>query len=305
MKVLVMGSGGVGGYYGALLARMGHNVTFIARGPHLEAMQRDGLRVESDDEPPFTVPVKAMPRPVAGAPNDLVIFAVKAYDTATAAAIIRPIVHAQTMVLSLQNGVDSGDQLTAEVGADHVLAGPVYVVSSIASPGVVRRTGAVNRVVFGPLSPAATTRASEILAEAIAAGWPAELTAHPLRELWTKLAFLGPFAATTTLTGVTAEQLRSDPSSAALVRAVMAEYVAVATAEGADLPANAMDAAFETLMRYPGEATSSMARDREAGKRLETEALVSTVSRRGKDRAVPTPITNMLTALLAPLTQGT
>ncbi len=299
-----MGSGGGGGYYGALLARAGHDVTFIARGAHLEAMQSSGLRVESDQEPPFSVPVRAMPRPIAGPPDDLVIFAVKTYDTASAAAIIHPCVRDKTMVLSLQNGVDSGDRLAAELGADHVLVGPVYVVSAIASPGVIRRTGDVNRVVFGPLTAAAATPASEIAAVVVAAGWPAELTTQPRRELWTKLAFLGPFAAATTLTGIAADPLRDNPSSAALIREVMAEYVAVAMAEGADLPPGATDAAFETLMRYPSQATSSMARDREAGRRLETDALVGTVSRRGEACGIPTPATDTLNQLLAPLALG-
>ena len=299
-----MGSGGVGGYYGALLARAGHDVTFIARGAHLDAMQRGGLRIETDQEPPFSLPVKAMPRPIAGPPTDLVLLAVKTYDTPDAAAIIHPCVSSQTMVLSLQNGVDAAGQLADAVGADHVMVGPVYVVSAIAAPGVIRRTGYVSRVVFGALTTEGQARAAGILDEVTRAGWPAELSSHPMRELWAKLAFLGPFAAVTTLTGLSAGPLRTDPGSAALIRDLMAEYVAVAIADGVDLLPDAADAAFETLMRYPAEGSSSMARDHEAGRRLEVDALVATVARRGGARAVPTPVTDVLLGLLAPLAQG-
>ena len=304
MRVLVMGAGGVGGYYGGLLARAGHDVTFVARGAHLQALQRNGLTVESEHEPPFTLPVRATAQPGAEHEADLILLTVKTYDTAEALALIRPAAGPGTMVLTLQNGVDSGEAIAATLAQGHVAEGPVYVVSSITSPGVVRQTGGVNRVVAGAHDDASRPRIEALASELRIAGWPMELTDHPQRELWAKLAFLGPLAIGTTLTGLSAGALRSHAASAALLRQLVEEYVGVANAQGVGLGPDASARAMATLERYPADGTSSMARDQEAGRRLEAEALVGSVVRRGKASGVATPATEMAYRLLAPLIDG-
>lgn len=304
MKVLVMGAGGVGGYYGGLLAKVGHDVTFVARGAHLEALQRDGLTVESQHEPTFTLPVRATAKPGAEHAADLVLIAVKTYDTADALGMANDAVHDDTTVLTLQNGVDSGEVIAAGLARGHVAEGPVYVVSSITSPGVVRQNGDISRVVIGAREAASLSRVEALVAELRSAGWPVEFTDHPQRELWTKLAFLGPLAIGTTLTGLPAGPLRSNEESAALLRQLTEEYVAVANAQGAELARDAAETALATLERYPVQGTSSMARDKEAGRRLEAEALVGSVVRRGRASEIATPATEAAYRLLAPLNGG-
>ncbi len=304
MRVLVMGSGSIGGYYGALLARADHRVTFVARGAHLDAMQQHGLRVEQADGLPFVIPVHAMSTPEPATIMDLVLFTVKAYDSEEAVQRIRPAMGPHTMVLTLQNGVDSGDVLAAALGRERVLEGAAYIEAVVKSPGVVAQLGGTQRVLFGESSGEETPRARQLLDQLREAGWNVEISPHIKRELWSKLAFISPFAAVSTITGLPMGPLRECPECLELMKESVGEVVAVGNAEGAALPPDAEERALEALRAFPATGLSSMLRDRLAGKRLEVEALVGTVVRRGKRRQVPTPVTRSLYALLAPMKEG-
>jgi len=303
MNVLVMGTGGVGGYFGALLARAGHRVTVVARGSHLDALQKRGLRVETAVEDDFTVPVHALSITEPGLPADLVLVAVKSYDLDEAISLIRPAVGPNTTLLTLLNGVESGEQLAAEFGPDHVLDGVVYIESFIREPGIIAQLGGPRRVVFGNRNGPNGEREGMLLETFEAAGWNVELTQNVPQALWTKFAYLGPFAACNTATGLGSARLCATPESASLLEQMVSEYVAVGNAEGAELPADFIDG---VLARYRSSTigATSMLRDRISGKRIEYEALVGSVLRRGKALDIPTPVTATLYALLKPMADG-
>ena len=301
MNVLVMGAGGVGGYFGALLARAGHPLTVIARGAHLDAVRANGLRVESAIEPPFTVSADAHDAPPPDCRPDLVLFTVKSYDVAEAVERIRPAVGPDTVALTLLNGVNSGDALADAFGRDRVLDGVVYVESYVQAPGVIAQAGGPRKVTFGRRS-GNGDRERRLLGAFESAGWNVDLADDILVPLWQKLTFIGPFAAVNTITGLGTERLGASGECVRLLHAMMREYADVARAEGAALPSNAADAALERFHAFSG--MSSMLRDRIAGKRLESDALVADVARRGKARGVPTPATDAMSALLAPMSAG-
>lgn len=301
MNVLVMGAGGVGGYFGALLARAGHQLSVVARGPHLEAMRRNGLTVETAVEANFTVPVHAYTGPAPGGKADLVLFAVKSYDAADAIERIRPAVGPDTVILTLLNGVGSGSLLAGHFGPDRVLDGVVYIESYVQRPGVIAQAGGPRRVVFGRRG-GNRERERRLLSDFEAAGWNAALAEDILTPMWEKLTFIGPFAAVNTVTGLRAEMLCARTECEQLVHAMMAEYAAVGRAEGARLAEDAADAALERLRGFAG--LSSMLRDRMAGKRIEADALIGDVVRRAREHVVPAPITGTMHCLLAPMADG-
>ena len=303
MNVLVMGAGGVGGYLGALLARDGHRVTVIARGPHLDAIQQRGIRVETAAEPDFVVPVHALPAPEPGVAADLVLFAVKSYDTAEAIDRIRPAVGRGSTVLTVMNGVASGEQLAAAFGAERVLDGLIYIETYIGRPGVIVQAGGPRRVVFGNRNGPNGAREQALLGAFASAGWTAELSPHVLGDLWSKLSYIGPFAAVNTLTGLGSDALCAQPQCGQLLRGLVEEYAAVGNAEGARLDPSIVDITMQRMSASIA-SMSSMLRDRSAGKRLELHGLVGDVIRRGEARGVSTPIANTVHCLLAPLQDG-
>lgn len=303
MHVLVMGSGGVGGYFGALLARAGHEVSFIARGQHLDAINSRGLTVNSVVEPPFTINAKAMDS-IPQKPVNLILFTVKSADTAAAIQLIKPAVSEATAILTLQNGVDSVDELASRFGQARVLGGVAYLEVAISDPGTISQKGGPRRIIFGELESSATGRCENFLKEFQNAGWLAELSTNIKRDLWSKLAFIAPFAGVNTVTGLPAKVLRESPDSRSLIRNAMSEVVAVANSEDADMSTDAVEKAIATLDAFPPLGLSSMYRDRIAGKPLELEALIGTVIRRGMMRSVSTPTLSTIHALLTPMATG-
>jgi len=303
MEVLVMGVGGVGGYFGGLLGKAGHRVTAIARGAHLEALQSTGLRVETVVEDDFLVPVHALHTPEPGHSADLVIMAVKSYDLDDAVQRIRPAVGPNTTILTLLNGVESGEKLAKVYGPERVLDGLVYIESFIKAPGVVAQIGGPRRAVFGNRNGANGAREQHLLGEFTAAGWNVELADNAIGALWTKFAYLGPNAAFNTVTGLNSSQLCKSTDCMGLMRSMVEEYVAVGNAEGAQLPATLVDDLVDRFQN-PIIGVTSMRRDRLVGKRIEVDALVTSVIRRGEIAGIPTPVTAMMNALLQPMAAG-
>jgi 2-dehydropantoate 2-reductase len=303
MRVLVMGTGGVGGYFGALLGRAGHDLRVIARGAHLDALQTHGLSIETVAEDDFTVPVHALPAPEPDHKVDLVIVSVKSYDLDEAIAKFRPAVGPDTTVLTLLNGVESGERLSQVFGPERVLDGVVYIESFIKSPGVIAQVGGPRRAVFGNRNGPNGDREQRFFHDFLAAGWQVELAENVVNSLWSKYAYLGPYAAFNTVTGLDSAQLCKSPECESLMQRMVEEYIAVGNTEGAAFGSDAVEFIIDRY-RNPLVGQTSMYRDRLGGRRIEADALVGAVVRRGTLAGVPTPVAEMIYAMLQPMTAG-
>jgi len=298
MRIAVIGSGGIGGYYGALLAKAGHDVVFVARGAHLEAMQRHGLTIRTSGGE-TTVPVIAVADTGRVEPVELVLFCVKSYDTESAAPLLRPLMGRDTTVLTFQNGVDNADTIGSVVGSHAVLPGAVYVALQLVGPGVVLRTGGEGRMVFGELNGVGSERVQRIASAFQQSGIPHEVSPDIQRLRWEKFLFITGVGGVTALARAGIGPVLASPEGRTLLTASCDEIVAVAQAAGAPLTPAAARAAIEQAATVPPQWRSSMARDLEDGRRLEVEALSGAVVRRGLTHAVPTPIHQAILACLS------
>jgi 2-dehydropantoate 2-reductase len=298
MRVAVLGSGGIGGYYGALLARSGHDVAFIARGAHLEAMQRRGLTVRTS-EGESTIPVTASADTASVGTVDLVLFTVKSYDTETAAQALTPLMARHTAVITFQNGLDNVNAIAAVAGSEAVLAGAAYVALQLVGPGVILRTGSEGKTVFGELSGTLTERVQRIADAFRHSGIPHEVTPDIRRVLWDKFLFITGIGGVTALARSGIGPLLASAAGRSLLHAACAEVVAVAQAEGALLQPTAVDAVLAQAATLLAPWRSSMARDLEEGRRLEVDALSGAVVRRGLKQGIPTPVHQTIVACLS------
>lgn len=298
-RIAVMAAGGVGGYFGARLAAAGRDVVFFARGAHGEAMRARGLRVESALGSLHVDPVR-----VAGEAEDIgevdaVLFAVKLGDTETAAAALRPILKPGTPVFTFQNGVESATRIAAVLGEGHVVPGAAYIATTIAEPGVIRHTGTLARLVFGEIGGETTARVCAFRDDCIAAGIDVELAADPLLEIWNKFVRLAPLSGVTALTRSSIGPVRDNPDTFALLRAAIAEAVAVARAQGIALAGDIEERVLAWFGSLPGEMTSSMAHDLAAGRSLELPWLSGAVARLAEAHGVPAPTHRFIAQALA------
>ncbi|HYF93662.1 MAG TPA: ketopantoate reductase family protein [Symbiobacteriaceae bacterium] len=297
MRIAIMGSGATGSFYGAKLIRAGYDVTFIARGAHLQALQAEGLKVIGQEE--FHLPrVSATSDPSAVGPVDVIIFAVKAYDTDAAAQAIRPMVGPGTMVLPIQNGVDSSDRIGAAVGMDHMVGGLCRISVDIPAPGTVRLNSPFKEIVFGELSgePSARTTAFDTVLER--AGIPHKLTNEIKVEIWKKYVFITAMAGITGATRSALGPIRECPETFELYRKLAAEVVAVGRAEGVNLPVALADELYEQAKGLGAGLKASLLVDLEKGRRLEVETLQGTVCRLGRKLGAATPVMDVIYALL-------
>jgi 2-dehydropantoate 2-reductase len=303
MRIVIMGSGGTGGFFGAKLARAGEDVTFVARGEHLRAIQAGGLRVKSALEGEFTVRAPAVERLDEAPPADLVLFCVKSFDTEAAADVIRPVVGPDTGVLSIQNGVDNEDKLAAILGPGHVIAGIAEVFATIEAPGVISH-GLLGRLRFGEMSGKESVRVRAFLAACGQAGIPAELAADPLRMLWEKYVFLVAQSGMTALTRCPVGVLRALPETRAMYRRLFEELVRVGRAAGVGIDDTLTEAVLGRLDTLGPGAFSSLHFDLAHGKPLELEALQGHAVRLGERHGIPTPALAALYAALRPYRDG-
>lgn len=298
MKIAIMGAGGIGGFYGGLLARAGEDVIFIARGPHLDAMRNNGLRVLSHFGD-FDLPtVNATDDPAQVGPVELVVMTTKAYGLEAAARAIQPMVDAETLVLPLLNGVDIAERIGAVIAAEHVLGGLAKISSAIAEPGVIRQTSPFQQVLFGEFSGEPSPRVRAVEAVLKGAQIDAVLTPHIERELWNKFLFLAATAGMCALTRQPVGPVRSDPDTRELLESSMREIEAVARRKGVDLDEGIVAAALQGLPPPPPDMRPSMLLDLERGKPLELDALNGTVVRLGAELGVPTPVNRFIYAAL-------
>jgi len=299
MRIAVMGTGGVGGYFGALLARAGHEVTFVARGAHLAAIQQHGLRVESTLDGTFTVPGRAVSDTTQAGPQDLVLFTVKMYDNAAALAATEPLLGDDTIVLTLQNGIDNGEQLAAVYGAPRIMIGSAYMEGRVQEPGVVTQAGP-GAAAFGEMTPGITPRAQRLLHVCREAGWRVELYDNMPGMLWKKFAYIAGSAAVCAATNSDYQEMRAIPETRAIIQGAIEEVLAVGRARGAPILEDSLTWSMAALDQFPGTGRASLAKDFLAGNRVELDGITGTVVRLAREVGVPTPINDTLYAILKP-----
>lgn len=301
MKIAILGSGAVGGYYGARLARSGHDVTFIARGAHLAAIRERGIEIRSPALGDFVARARAEEDTAKLGPVDLVLVAVKSYDNPTALPLLRPLLGPETSVLTVQNGVDSPGEVAAVAGEAQTLGGTTYIATALEAPGLIVQTGDHRRIVFGEAFgdlPRVTPRVTRIH-EAFAG---ADIQSYPVGDgrvpIWEKFVFLAALAGFTGAARLPIGPVWGDAFTQGMFLAGCREIEAVARAEGVPVAADVVDRIVPYVDAIPGSMRSSLLIDLQQGKRIEVEALQGTVVRRGAALGVPTPIMSTLYAVL-------
>jgi 2-dehydropantoate 2-reductase len=308
MHFAILGSGAVGGYYGARLAWSGQKVSFLARGAHLRAIRDRGLMVWSPLGD-FTVRAQAEDDPAKIGPVDVVMLAVKTYDNASTLPLLKPLLGPSTVVMTLQNGVDSVDEVAAEVGQERVLGGPTYIATALTLPGLIEQTGTHRRIVFGEAF-GDRTRVSERVLKIADVLLAADIQAEPVADarvpLWEKFIYLAPFAAFTGAARLPIGPLWADPAIREQFMAAVAEVESVARAEGVAVrePASLREYVIKYVDVLPPTTRSSLLIDLQQGKRIEVESLLGSVVRRGTAAGVPTPIMAGLYSVLKPWASG-
>ena len=301
MRVAILGSGAVGGYYGAKLARAGQDVTFIARGAHLAAIRDKGLEIKSSVLGDFVARGRAEDDTSRVGPVDLVIVAVKAYDNATALPMLTPMLRDDTVVLTLQNGVDSVAEVAAVAGEARTLGGTTYIATALEAPGLIVQTGDHRRIVFGEVFgqlPRVTERVNRIHEAFAAADIQSAAVGDGRVPIWEKFIFLVSLAGFTGAARLPIGPVWGDPFTRAQFLAGCREIETLARAEGVPVPEDVVDRIIPYVDKIPGSMRSSLLIDLQQGKRIEVEALQGTVVRRGAARGVPTPIISTLYSVL-------
>jgi 2-dehydropantoate 2-reductase len=304
MRIAVMGAGGVGGYFGARLAHAGHDVAFVARGRHMEATRTKGLRVTS------ALGDVHLPKPtVSDDPAglgwfDVVLFAVKLWDTESAAAAIKPMLAAGGIVIPFQNGVESIERVGAVVGPGQVMGGVAYIAAKIAEPGVIAHTGTMARLQFGALSAEQRAAADALLAACKDAGIDAEIAADIRKALWMKFVFLVALSGVTAATRQPIGVIRADAEVRATFEAAMRETCELARARGIALPGDFVADRMRFGDGLPAEMRASMAHDLEAGNRLEAPWLSGAVARMAREAGLAAPVNATLYTVVKPYCDG-
>jgi 2-dehydropantoate 2-reductase len=301
MKILIAGSGGVGGYYGGLLAQSGNDVTFLARGEHLRAIRERGLQVKSVHGDFTVFPAQATDTPAEVGPVELILFCTKTYDTEHVAEALRPCVGADTAIISLQNGVDAAERIGAILGMEHVLGGATWISSAVEAPGVIRQFSQFRRIVFGELDGSITLRAQAIYQTLSATGATVELSENILSVLWTKFVFIAAVSGISSLTRLEMGEFRHVPETRALMTALMREVEALARAQNIALDADVVEKSLAFVDAAAPNIKSSMQRDVESGRRTELESMIGVICRKGREWNVPTPVADFVYAALLPV----
>ena len=305
MRIAVLGSGAVGGYYGARLARAGHDVTFIARGRHLEAIRDRGLEIRSPALGDFTVRAAAEEDTTKVGPVDLVIVAVKTYDNPTALPLVRPMLDRSgtATVLTVQNGIDSISELAANVGEAPVVGGTTYIATALSAPGLIEQTGTHRRIVFGEVFgslPRTSDRVARIHEAFASADIQSEPTGDGRVPIWEKFIFLVALAGFTGAARLPIGPVWGDPFIRAQFLEGCREIERVARAEGVPVAPDVIDRITKYIDGIPGSMRSSLLIDLSQGKRIEVEALHGSVVRRAAKAGVPVPIMATLYGVLKP-----
>jgi len=303
MKIAAIGAGGVGGYFGARLAQAGHDVSFLARGKHLAALQKDGLTLTSPHGD-AKLKIKVFERPADVGPVDLVMFAVKLWDTQSAAESIRPLLSKCGVVIPFQNGVESIESLRKIFPKEQVLGGSAYIATRIAAPGVIEHIGQMARMVFGPLVPSQRPVAESFLEALKKSGVNAELSDDVLRAIWEKFVSLVALSSATAVARAPVGVVRADADLRRLLEGAMRETWALARAKGVKLPDDFVEARMKWVDSLPAEMKASLAHDLEAGGRLEAPWLCGAVARMSREAGLEAPVNETVYAALKPYVDG-
>jgi 2-dehydropantoate 2-reductase len=303
MKIAVVGAGGVGGYFGGRLAEAGADVAFLARGAHLEAMRARGLRILSPKGDLHLPRVKAFGDPAEIGPVDVVLFAVKLYDVATALDRLPPLIGPTTAVIPLQNGVDSVATVSSAVGPGHTAGGTCYVSAVIAEPGLVRHT-AMDHLLFGELDRTRSPRLTAFKAACAAATFQSTLSDDIVLDIWTKFVRLSVMSGMTAVTRSPLGVIYRDPALWAMLQRAVREAMEVAHASGIPVAESTVADVARAYAALPPQTRSSMLEDLERGRRLELPWLSGAVVRIGREVSVPTPTHEFIAAVLGPHVNG-
>jgi 2-dehydropantoate 2-reductase len=305
MKIAVLGSGGVGGYFGARLAHAGYDVTFVARGKHLAAIRQDGLRIAS----PLGDLVVKSPNVVEDVSlvktADLVLVAVKLWDTESAAQSLKPLAEKGASVISFQNGVQKDDILARYLPASSIIGGVCYIAATIGEPGLIVHSGTLQKLAFGEYDGSRSPRVAAFYDACQKAGITAEISDDIKRLIWEKFVFLVGLSGTTTSIRQPIGPIRENPLTRAFLLRVMSEVVAVGRATGVNLPEHFANDRLAFCDTIPATMTSSMHHDLERGNRLELPWLSGAVSGFGSQLNIPTPNNSAIADVLALYTDGT
>jgi 2-dehydropantoate 2-reductase len=304
MRIAVIGAGGVGGGFGAALAKAGGDVTFVARGAHLAAMKKDGLKVQGGRGETHIVPTKATDNPAEIGPVDIVLFCVKLWDVESAGERIKPLIGKGTAVIPLQNGIDSHERLLPIIGGEALMCGVAQISASITAPGVITQVGTFMRMIFGELDGERSKRAEDLLALCQKAGFDATLSESILTDLWMKFILLATNASMTAATRQPIGKLRDDPDLRATFVAAFRETYEVGRDKGIALPTDAVERILDFVGHSPPAMKASMALDLDRGNRLELPWLSGKVVALGRELGVPTPTHSTLYAVLKPYAMG-
>ncbi len=301
MKILIMGTGGVGGYYGGLLAQQGNEVTFIARGAHLYAIRREGLKVKSIHGD-FTIsPANATDDPANVGPVDLILFTVKTYNTDEAAEAIRPAVGPRTVVMSLQNGIDAAERIGRAVGLEHVVGGATWLSSAVQEPGFIKQISQFRRIVFGELGGGSSERIQSIYEALKNSDITVEVSENIQKILWTKFVFIAAVSSIGSLTRLPMGDYRSVPETRTLLTYIMEEVTALAGAQGILLDPDVVQKSLDFIDNSAPHIKPSMQLDVESGHRTELESMIGVIGRKGRELGIPTPASDFVYASLLPI----
>jgi 2-dehydropantoate 2-reductase len=301
MRIAIVGSGGLGGYYGGLLARTGHEVTFIARGAHLAALREKGLQVISVHGDFHVAPVRATADPAEAGPVDLVLVCVKTPAIDAAAKAARAMVGPDTVVMGLQNGIDAAERIGAAVGMDHVLGAVTWIAANIEAPGVIRQLSTFRRIVLGELDGRDTPRLQRTVEALRRMGITIEPTGAIRKVMWTKFVFIAGFSGVGTVARLEVGGYRSVPETRAMMTRMMREVEALARAAGVELDRDVVDQALAVIDGAAPAMKTSMQRDMEAGRPSELESMIGVITRKGRELGVATPTADLVYAALLPL----
>lgn len=301
MKILIMGTGGVGGYYGGLLAQQGNEVTFVARGSHLNAIRQAGLKIKSIHGDFEISPVRATDDPGEAGKVDLILFCVKTYNTEEAAQAILPAVGPQTVVMSLQNGIDAADRIGQVIGMEHMVGGVTWLSSAVEAPGMIRQISQFRRIVFGELAGGLSERIESLQKAFTNTGITVEVTEDIQKVLWTKLVFIAAVSSVGSLTRLPLGDYRSVPESRSLLSRIMTETESVARAQGVRLDEDVVEKWLDFIDTSVPQMKPSMQLDIETGHRTELDSMIGVVGRKGRELGIPTPTVDFAYAALLPL----
>lgn len=301
MRIAILGAGGVGGYFGGRLAQAGHPVVFVARGAHLDAIRRDGLRVESLAGDFVVRPAEATDRTESVGQVDAVLVCVKSWQLPEAVVALRPLLGPQSFVVPLLNSVEAADQLASGVGGERVLGGLCRLVSYVAGPGRIRHAGLQPSIEFGERDRTSSKRTAALHAAfASAAGLEAAVSGDIDAAVWEKFLFIAPFGGVGAVTRAAAGQFRQVPETRAMLKAAMEEVALLARARGVRLRADALERTLRFTDALPEDATASMQRDILEGRPSELEAQTGAVVRLGRAAGLPVPVNECIYRSLLP-----